>query len=210
MAVKKKIATKKKILAKKKIVTKKKATSKNKVVAKKKTVTKKKIATKKKTLSTVSQQPSNPIPSIGNPAPDFEFIHQGRSENIGDFAGIIVLYFYPKDDTPGCTIEANGFNKIVSQLADRQAIVVGVSPDSAVSHAKFKDKYSLSFYLVPDTDQTVSKKYGCWVEKSMYGKSYMGVSRTTFIIKNGIITHVFTKVSPNEHAEEVLSAVNSL
>jgi len=117
-----------------------------------------------------------------------------------------VIYFYPKDDTPGCTVEACDFRDIGAELAG--AKVIGVSPDSAKSHQKFIGKFGLNFPLLADTDHTFCEAVGVWVEKSMYGKAYMGVERTTFLIdENGTVAKVWRKVKPEGHAKDVASAL---
>lgn len=117
-----------------------------------------------------------------------------------------VVYFYPKDDTSGCTVEACGFQEKLPTIPN--AKVIGVSPDGVKSHRKFADKFSLSFDLLADTDHALAEACGVWVEKSMYGKKYMGIERTTFVIdENGIVAKVFTKVKPAGHAEEVIAAL---
>jgi len=117
-----------------------------------------------------------------------------------------VIYFYPKDDTPGCTVEACDFRDIGAELAG--AKVIGVSPDSAKSHQKFIGKFGLNFPLLADTDHTLCEAVGVWVEKSMYGKAYMGVERTTFLIdENGAVAKVWRKVKPEGHAKDVASAL---
>lgn len=124
-----------------------------------------------------------------------------------DFAGkkSVVLYFYPKDDTPGCTVEACAFRDSIKKVESLDAVVLGVSPDGAASHNKFIEKFKLPFVLVSDEDKKVCQAYGVWVEKSMYGRKYMGVARTTFIIgKDGKIEKIFEKVKPEGHAEQVL------
>jgi thioredoxin-dependent peroxiredoxin len=117
-----------------------------------------------------------------------------------------VVYFYPKDDTSGCTVEACGFQERLSDIPG--AKVFGVSPDGVKSHKKFADKFGLQFDLIADTDHSLAEACGVWVEKSMYGKKYMGIERTTFLLdENGVVTKVFNKVKPNGHAEEVLAAL---
>jgi thioredoxin-dependent peroxiredoxin len=120
--------------------------------------------------------------------------------------GKAVIYFYPKDDTSGCTVEACGFQERLSDIPG--AKVFGVSPDNVKSHRKFADKFGLQFSLLADTEKQLTEACGVWVEKSMYGKKYMGVERTTFILDaNGIVTKVFSKVKPAGHAEEVVAAL---
>jgi thioredoxin-dependent peroxiredoxin len=147
---------------------------------------------------------------IGDPAPDITVLDdQGNPFNLSSLKGkTVVLYFYPKADTPGCTKEACGFRDNSEQLAKRNAVVIGVSPDTQGAQAKFKAKYELSFPLLADEDHQVAEAFGVWKEKSMYGKKYMGVERTTFIIgPDGRIAQVFNKVKPEGHAEEVAAAL---
>jgi peroxiredoxin Q/BCP len=122
----------------------------------------------------------------------------------------IVLYFYPKDDTPGCTIEAKDFRDLMGDFEKANAVVIGVSKDSVKSHDKFKEKYCLPFPLGSDEDGGVCAAYGVWVEKSMYGKKYMGIERSTFLIDgNGIITQIWRKVSADGHAKAVLDTLTA-
>lgn len=121
----------------------------------------------------------------------------------------VILYFYPRDDTSGCTVEACEFRDNWRAVKQSGAVVLGVSPDSAVSHRKFKAKYSLPFPLLADEGHKVAEAYGAWGEKSMYGRKYQGILRTTFLIgKDGRIARVFEKVKPKGHAAEVLAALN--
>jgi len=137
----------------------------------------------------------------GDPAPLF-------NELVANKGKTVVLYFYPRDDTPGCTTEACELRDAHNKIAHKNAIVLGVSPDSAGSHEKFSAKFNLPFTLVPDEDHRICKAYGVWKEKSMYGRKYMGVERTTFIIgPDGAIKKIFHKVKPAGHAEEVLAAI---
>jgi thioredoxin-dependent peroxiredoxin len=123
----------------------------------------------------------------------------------------VVLYFYPKDDTPGCTTEAKDFTCLAAEFKAAGAVVVGVSPDSAASHAKFVKKHELGVRLAADEDNAIATAYGVWVEKSMYGKKYMGVERATFLIDSkGKIAEVWRKVKVPKHAETVLAAVQAL
>jgi peroxiredoxin Q/BCP len=123
----------------------------------------------------------------------------------------VVLYFYPKDDTSGCTTEACEFRDLFPRFSAADAVVVGVSPDSAASHVKFKAKYGLPFTLVADTDHRVAEAYGVWAEKSMYGRRYMGVERTTVLVdRAGRVARVFAKVKPAGHAEAVAAALAEL
>ena len=144
----------------------------------------------------------------GSPFPSFSLQNQdGNLITNSSLAGQkTVVYFYPKDDTSGCTVEACGFQEKLPTIPNAQ--VIGVSPDGVKSHRKFADKFSLSFDLLADTDHALAEACGVWVEKSMYGKKYMGIERTTFVIdENGIVTKVFTKVKPAGHAEEVIAAL---
>lgn len=156
---------------------------------------------------------SSAIPEVGNKAPAFSALDShGKKVKLGDFKGKpVVLYFYPKDDTPGCTVEAVAFQKHLEAFEKAGAAVVGVSPDDAASHCKFADKYNLGFTLLCDTEHEVAQAYGVWVEKSMYGKKYWGVQRATFLIDgSGKVARVWPKVKPEGHAEEVLEALKAL
>lgn len=149
---------------------------------------------------------------IGSKAPDFD-VPSSAEKNITlkEFYGKkkVVLFFYPKDNTPGCTVEACGFRDSFKEIEKQGAVILGVSPDGDNSHQKFITKFSLPFTLLSDEDKQVCKAYGVWVKKSMYGKEYMGVARTTFIIgKDGKIEHIFEKVKPDGHNEEVLQALS--
>ena len=147
---------------------------------------------------------------VGQKAPDFTVTNDaGQKVKLSDFKGKkIVLYFYPKDDTPGCTKEACAFRDGLDKIKSRGAMVLGVSTDSVESHKKFKGKYDLNFPLLADTDKKIVEAYGTWKEKSMYGRKYMGIERTTFIIDaQGKITHIFPKVKVGEHYGEVLEAL---
>jgi len=146
----------------------------------------------------------------GDIAPDFVAKNQdGKQIKLSDFRGQkIVLYFYPKDDTPGCTKEACSFRDSFKLYADKGIKVLGVSTDSEESHQKFKKKYNLPFDLIADTDKTIVTAYGVYVEKSLYGKRYMGVARTTFLIdEEGKIEKIFKNVKPEGHAEEILKVL---
>ena len=148
------------------------------------------------------------IPQEGTQAPDFNLpSSKGAKVSLKDFKGKqrVVLYFYPKDDTPGCTVEACGFRDKIREIQRKDTVVLGVSPDDAVSHSKFVEKFKLPFILLSDEDKKVCNEYGVWVKKSMYGKEYMGVARTTFIIgKDGKIEKVYEKVKPEGHPDEIL------
>ena len=145
----------------------------------------------------------------GDAAPNFTAKDQyGNDVNLADFSGKkVVLYFYPKDDTPGCTKEACSFRDANDIYAEKGIKVIGVSTDSEKSHQKFISKYSLPFTLLADTEKKVVNDYGVYAEKSLYGRKYMGVNRTTFLIdENGKIVKIFKKVNVSEHAQEVLTA----
>jgi peroxiredoxin Q/BCP len=146
----------------------------------------------------------------GDKAPDFELPDQdGRAVKLGDFAGqMLVLYFYPKADTPGCTTQACGVRDHVGDYSDAGAAVLGVSPDPVKAVKRFHDKQGLNFSLLADEGHRVADAYGVWVEKSMYGKTYFGNERTTFVIgPDGVVASVLRKVKPGEHDERVLAAL---
>jgi thioredoxin-dependent peroxiredoxin len=148
---------------------------------------------------------------IGDKAPDFSGINQdGKEIKLSDFAGKkLILYFYPKDDTPGCTAESCNLNDHYNNWLEKGFEVVGVSPDSVESHQKFRKKYGLKFNLIADTEKEILKAYGAWGEKSMYGKKYMGVLRSTFVIdENGIIQEIFGKVITSDHTNQILTSLN--
>jgi peroxiredoxin Q/BCP len=148
----------------------------------------------------------------GDSAPDFELPDQdGNKHKLADYAGKnVVLYFYPKADTPGCTAQACGVRDRAAEYAAANAVVLGVSPDSPKKLRAFADKYGLAFTLLGDEDHSVAESYGVWVEKSMYGKKYMGNERTTFVIgPDGKVATVFHKVKPAEHDELVLGSLKS-
>ena len=154
---------------------------------------------------------------VGDHAPEFRAVAvggeygAGREVSLGDFRGTpVVLYFYPKDDTPGCTVQACGLRDSWSDLSD-SAKIFGVSIDPAPSHAKFIKKYQLPFPLLSDSAKEIVNAYGVWVEKSMYGKKYMGAERSTFVIDGaGKIAAIFRKVKPEEHAAIVQEALSKL
>ena len=153
------------------------------------------------------------IPKEGSKAPAISLKDgNGNAVKLSDFKGkFVVLYFYPKDDTPGCTIEANEFQASMADFKKAGAVVIGISPDSEKSHCKFADKFGLKFTLLADEGHLVAEKYGLWVEKSMYGKKYMGVQRATFLIDgDGKIAKAWPKVKPEGHAEEVLASAKNL
>jgi thioredoxin-dependent peroxiredoxin len=149
----------------------------------------------------------------GETAPDFTLpADDGQQIQLSQLRGRpVVLYFYPKDDTPGCTREACAFRDRRSEIADRGAVVLGVSPDDVASHGKFRDKYGLNFLLLADLGHQVADRYGAWREKSMYGKKSMGIQRSTFLIDGeGKVRKVWKKVSVDGHDEAVLRALESL
>lgn len=146
----------------------------------------------------------------GDTAPDFEVTtDEGKPLKLSDLRGKnVILYFYPRADTPGCTKEACSFRDSFPRFSTQDAVVLGVSTDDVKAQSKFKHKYQLPFILLADTGKDIHEKYGTWVEKSMYGKKYMGTARTTFIIgPDGKIRKVFENVKPEGHAEQVLAAL---
>jgi len=151
--------------------------------------------------------------SAGINAPDFSLQDENnRIRRLSEFRGRpVILYFYPKDDTPGCTTEACNFRDDYSAYIDADVIILGVSPDSPKSHTKFKEKYSLPFTLLSDEDHAVAEAYGVWGLKKFMGREYMGILRTTFLIDaQGRIARVFENVKPAQHSAEVLSALKLL
>ena len=182
----------------------KKSVKKNAKVARKKTVATKSKAPKKTT---------GRMPVVGQLAPDFAVQSDTNGmTSLSRYRGKnIVLYFYPKDDTPGCTREACSFQEHKSKLIGKNAVVIGVSPDSVDSHKKFRMKYGLDFVLLADQEREVCEAYGVWVEKNNYGKKYMGVQRATFLIdESGRIAYVWPKVAVDGHTEEVLAELDRL
>ena len=148
---------------------------------------------------------------VGDAAPDFSGINQNE-EKIGlqDFKGKkLILYFYPKDNTPGCTAESCNLNENYNMWLEKGYEVVGVSPDSVASHQKFIDKFGLKFNLIADTEKEILQAFGAWGEKSMYGKKYMGVLRKTFIIdETGKIVEIFEKVQTKDHTNQIIQTLN--
>ncbi len=145
--------------------------------------------------------------SIGNPAPNFSAPNQrGEIVTLNNYIGKkLVLYFYPKDDTPGCTAEACSLRDNYETLLGQGYAILGVSPDKEAKHQKFIEKYNLPFELLADTDNAVALAYGVWVEKSMYGKKYMGIARTTFVIdENGNLAEIIEKVDTKNHANQII------
>ncbi|MEJ2482649.1 MAG: thioredoxin-dependent thiol peroxidase [Gemmatimonadota bacterium] len=148
----------------------------------------------------------------GDLAPEFELeTYGGDTIKLSDLRGRrVVLYFYPKDDTSGCTKEACGFRDNAAVLEEKNAIVLGVSPDDIASHEKFRDKYELNFPLLSDPDHEVAEAYGAWGTKKMYGREYQGILRSTFVIgPDGRIEKAYPKVKPAEHADQVVSDLSA-
>lgn len=152
-------------------------------------------------------------PEIGSPAPSFTLASDsGEKITLSDLKGApVVLYFYPRDDTPGCTKEACSFRDASSELKALGAVVLGVSPDDVASHAKFRDKYQLNFPLLADPDHHVAEQYGAWREKNMYGKKSMGIQRSTFLIDaHGDVAQLWKRVTVDGHDQQVIEAVRAL
>ena len=150
--------------------------------------------------------------AAGDAAPDFDLPTDDDRVSLGALKGkVVVLYFYPNDDTSGCTAEARGFTAAADDFAEAGAVVVGVSKDSAASHGKFKSKYDLAVTLGSAKDDDMVERYGAWVEKSMYGRKYMGIDRSTYLIdQGGVIRQVWRKVKVPGHVAEVLEAAKAL
>lgn len=148
----------------------------------------------------------------GKPAPDFELTSDaGERVRLSSLRGkSVILYFYPKDDTPGCTAQACGIRDEYSEFRQAGAVVLGVSPDTEASHIKFKTKYELPFTLLADPEHEVAEKYGVWVEKKHSGKTYMGIERSTFVIdESGNVARALRRVNPRTHADDVLSVLGA-
>jgi thioredoxin-dependent peroxiredoxin len=153
---------------------------------------------------------SEVAPRTGDEAPDFELPDQdGNPVRLSDFRGqTVVLYFYPKDDTPGCTKQACAIRDRYTEFGEAGAVVLGVSPDDPRSHTRFREKHDLPFTLLADTDHSVAEAYGVWVEKSMYGRTYWGIERSTFVIgPDGTLRSVFRKVKSGDHDRLVLESL---
>ena len=150
--------------------------------------------------------------NAGDPAPDFDMPGDEGPISLSALKGkTVVLYFYPKDDTSGCTSEAKAFSEAAGDFADANAVVVGVSKDTVASHGRFRAKYGLTPWLGSDAEGDVVERYGVWVEKNMYGRKYMGIERATFLIDGeGVVRRVWRKVKVPGHAAEVLAAVRAL
>jgi thioredoxin-dependent peroxiredoxin len=148
--------------------------------------------------------------SIGTRVRDFVLPDAfGNEHRLADFRGKkVIIYFYPKDDTPGCTKQACAFRDAYDDFKDKDVKVIGISKDDAASHKKFIEKYQLPFLLLSDEELNVAKYFGVWVEKSMYGKKYMGMSRSTFVLdEEGVVTHIFEKASPANNASDILNVL---
>ncbi len=163
-------------------------------------------------MSDTAIQEQQPAPDFTLPAIGSDDVVKNGQVHLADLKGkTVVLYFYPKDDTPGCTKEACSFRDANRVMQKRGIVVLGVSTDDVDSHQKFANKYQLPFPLLADTDTAVSQLYDVYGEKNFAGKKYMGINRSTFLIdKDGIVRKIWHKVSPEDHAEEVLQAVDSL
>jgi len=150
---------------------------------------------------------------VGDKAPDFKLKDEREREiSLSDFKGRkVVIYFYPKDDTPGCTKEACSFRDVYDNILEAGAVVIGISKDDESSHSKFKSKYNLPFYLLSDPEHKVIERYGAWQEKKMFGKINMGIARITYIVdEEGIIQKTYHKVNPETHGEEILKDLKNI
>ena len=150
--------------------------------------------------------------NVGENAPDFTVSDQsGETVTLSELRGkTVVLFFYPKADTPGCTVEACSFRDKKTEYDSDDVIILGISPDTPKAQSEFAEKFALPYRLLADADHAIAESYGVWGEKSMYGKKYMGIERTTFVIgKDGILTHIFRKVKPESHADEILTAIKA-
>jgi len=212
MAKKKKKKAAKKTTARKKPA--RKTTAKKAVKKAKKKTGRKKTAKKvAKKAAPAFKGKASKMPVVGDPAPAFSMpTHDGGSVSLDSLRGKnVILYFYPKDDTPGCTKQACSFQNALPQFEGKNAVIVGVSADNAGSHIKFRDKYGLEFPLAIDADKKVCMRYGVWVEKNNYGKKYMGIQRATFLIgKDGRVAASWPKVQVDGHSAEVMQALAGL
>ncbi len=164
-------------------------------------------------MSNAAEQINTTTLKVGDKAPSFELPNQdGATVTVKNFAGKhMVIYFYPKDDTPGCTTEAKDFTTLKDEFEAEDTIVIGVSKDSVEKHTKFIAKHELGVELLADEEGTLCEAFGVWVEKSMYGKKYMGIERATFLIDNqGVIREIWRKVKVKDHAKNVLEAAKAL
>lgn len=149
--------------------------------------------------------------TVGKKAPKFKGVDQdGNKIQLSDFEGqTLAIYFYPKDNTPGCTAQACDIRDNYKALSKKKIAIIGVSCDDEKSHLKFIQKFELPFPLIADTDQKIVNQFGVWVEKSMYGRNYMGIARTTFIIDpNGVISHIIEKVDTKNHSAQIIAALS--
>lgn len=163
--------------------------------------------------NTSAAQKASVTLNVGDRAPDFNLPASGnKSVSLAQFKGKkAVLYFYPKDDTPGCTIEAKDFRDLMKEFEHENTVIIGLSKDSVKSHDTFREKYCLPFILASDETGATCEAYGVWIEKSMYGKKYMGIERVTFLIDSqGSIAHIWPKVKVEGHAKEVLEAAKGV
>lgn len=160
----------------------------------------------------MTKEKDEAMTTIGQPAPAFSTETDEGRRALADYAGKrLVLYFYPKDDTSGCTSEAHQFRDMAAEFAAANAVILGVSKDSVASHAKFRAKHSLPFALAADVEGTLCEAYGVWKEKSMYGRKYMGIERSTFLIDEaGLLRAEWRKVKVTGHAKDVLGAIGTL
>lgn len=164
--------------------------------------------TTQKMLATKEGPKQFAMPKVGELAPDFTLPDgDGHAINLRNMRGSpVIIYFYPKDDTPGCTLEAIGIRDDYAMFKKKRILVFGISKDDAKSHQAFRTKYDLNFPLLSDVTGDTIKRYGCWVEKNMYGKKMMGIQRATFVIDaNGYVMNVFPKVTPEGHSKELLA-----
>jgi peroxiredoxin Q/BCP len=169
---------------------------------------------RRRTKNERSNQGEDKMPElkVGQAAPDFELpSDSGRKVKLSDFRGKrVIVYFYPKDDTPGCTTQACGFRDAYPQIEEQNAVVLGISPDGVESHVKFKTKFNLPFILLADEDHAVAEAYGAWGEKSTYGKKYMGILRSHFVVdEKGKLVDAQVKVSPADSVERAMNVIRA-